>query len=283
MNIIYAITNPLGECYIGASSAFLRRRASHRRHLRRGAGINRKLQASWDKHGAANHTFTAVASALSREHMHIVELAVMQSRDCSLNVNMTPSPIKSAIAAPRKPKGVDCKMRKIYVSVGTRKLTLREWSAESGVPSNTIKQRIHSGWTAAQAVGIDMRPLPTHAPILVGGKTLAQLAIETGVSVGTLYSRIKKGLPPEKFLAPVKEVVKPDYTPRVSTITTVTAFGKTLTLKAWSRETDVSLPTMYYRLKNGWPPEAVVRRKIAEAGTAGLESLWDELTHTTQQ
>jgi hypothetical protein len=39
---------------------------------------------------------------------------------------------------------------------------------------------------------------------------------------------------------------------------TLTAHGKTLTLRQWAAETGMSLSTVRLRIYMGWPPEAVV-------------------------
>lgn len=91
--VIYAIQNPLGEKYIGSSVNVANRRHNHRRNLRKGRGVNRLLQASWDTHGGAAHTFSVVASVLDPTQMHLVEKQVMDGLGAELNVNLDPTPV----------------------------------------------------------------------------------------------------------------------------------------------------------------------------------------------
>ena len=156
MNLIYAIVNPLNERYIGATTSWARRRNKHRQHLRRGIGINRLLQTSCDLHGVDSHVFTAVASVLRREDLHLVERDVMRALSCELNVNMRPDPIGEPHA--RKPKGLDNRMKTVFVEAGGHRRTYKQWSAITGVLPNTMKQRAHAGWGPEEIVGLHERP-----------------------------------------------------------------------------------------------------------------------------
>jgi hypothetical protein len=50
-------------------------------------------------------------------------------------------------------------VRKRKITVDGRTRTLREWAQHSGVPLNTLYQRLHAGWTEREAVGVDPRPI----------------------------------------------------------------------------------------------------------------------------
>jgi hypothetical protein len=41
----------------------------------------------------------------------------------------------------------------------------------------------------------------------------------------------------------------------------MTAFGKTLTIAEWSRQTGISPQTLYWRANQGWPPETILRQR----------------------
>lgn len=73
--VIYAITNQRsGRRYVGSSRRDVARRFSeHRSRLVRGAHINAKLQAAWNKHGADAFAFEVIASVLRVDDIEAVE------------------------------------------------------------------------------------------------------------------------------------------------------------------------------------------------------------------
>ena len=71
---IYVIRNNVtGKTYVGSSRDCLRRKGEHYSRLRRGAHLNGKLQASWNKHGEASFDFTVIMSVLNPDHLEAIE------------------------------------------------------------------------------------------------------------------------------------------------------------------------------------------------------------------
>lgn len=90
--VIYTITNPASEVYVGATSDFKSRVHHHRRDLRNRRGVNAKLQASWDKYGKHGHIFRQAASVVSGPPEE-TERDVIESLGAELNVNAKPGPL----------------------------------------------------------------------------------------------------------------------------------------------------------------------------------------------
>jgi len=94
--LIYSITNPLGEVYIGATlMAFKVRMHEHRRHYRRAAAGKRVrlelLHSSFDKWGMDNHKFSVVKELpeATRKELYKLEKAyitINKSNNISLNI-----------------------------------------------------------------------------------------------------------------------------------------------------------------------------------------------------
>lgn len=79
---IYQMRNAVtGRVYIGSSRDCRRRFSEHRGRLRRGAHINGKLQASWNKHGEAAFEFSILASVLNPDHLESVEQQFLDEHD----------------------------------------------------------------------------------------------------------------------------------------------------------------------------------------------------------
>lgn len=71
---IYMLVNKVnGKRYVGSSRNCLRRKGEHISRLRRGAHINTKLQAAWNKYGEHNFEFVVAFSVLSHDDIESVE------------------------------------------------------------------------------------------------------------------------------------------------------------------------------------------------------------------
>lgn len=71
---IYMLVNKAnGKRYVGSSRNCQRRKAEHISRLRRGAHINAKLQAAWNKYGEHNFEFVVAFSVLNVDDIEAVE------------------------------------------------------------------------------------------------------------------------------------------------------------------------------------------------------------------
>jgi len=160
---VYAIENPYGARYIGASGNPKRRWKTHRFRLNTGQGTNSKLQESWNQHGGAKHHFTYhVACALRRDEIHLVERDVMESWGAELNVVLEPAPIPSYTAPKSKPQAHHWKgkpaMNQAYITAGGVTKTITAWAKHLGVRPGVLHSRRHAGWTPEQVVGLELTP-----------------------------------------------------------------------------------------------------------------------------
>lgn len=71
---VYKIVNTANDhFYIGSTVNLRRRRVRHFSELRTGNHKNRRLQAAWDKYGAANFQFVVLELVVDCEHLHVAE------------------------------------------------------------------------------------------------------------------------------------------------------------------------------------------------------------------
>jgi group I intron endonuclease len=90
---IYCIENKLnGKLYIGSSRDCERRKGEHFSKLRRGAHINKKLQAAWNKYGEANFEFTVIFTVLDPSALEAVEQGFLdESNVVEVGYNFAPT------------------------------------------------------------------------------------------------------------------------------------------------------------------------------------------------
>jgi hypothetical protein len=84
--IIYAITNPIGETYIGMSEMYLNARMTeHRKHYKQYKQGKRKslplLHNSFDMHGIQNHTFETILEleGIDRKQLENIESSFIEA------------------------------------------------------------------------------------------------------------------------------------------------------------------------------------------------------------
>jgi hypothetical protein len=93
-----------------------------------------------------------------------------------------------------------------YIEFQGRTQTLADWAREYDLPRQIVAKRLlRSGWPIKDALETPIAPRrkPKKVCIEYCGKclTVAQWAEETGVKPVTIYSRYRKGWPPERILA----------------------------------------------------------------------------------
>lgn len=152
-------------------------------------------------------------------------------------------------------------------------LTIKEWSAKSGVPASTIRTRLRNGMSVGKALHVgnllSVRPNVPNVPapepmvsprtkkgrgreprmISSNGHSLTAKgwAKKLGMCYATVCRRLKL-YPIEKALSP--GAISPGRVPR-----TISCHGETLSVPDWSRKIGVNYNLINSRLKRGWPPE----------------------------
>ncbi len=96
--------------------------------------------------------------------------------------------------------------------------------------------------------------------------TLSEWARETGLSFATLAYRLKKGLPSEEVLAPVKRA---QQRPGKGQTRTISLRGETRTLQEWAQQTGIPYATLWRRLyQQQQPPEVALTTPVKAGGWA---------------
>ena len=93
-------------------------------------------------------------------------------------------------------------MRKIYLAIGDKKLSITQWAEELGVPRERLYSRYRRGMSPMEVLA----PVPrkeTIEPISYRGitKTLAEWAEKFGVKYSMVYNRYKRGHSGESIVA----------------------------------------------------------------------------------
>jgi hypothetical protein len=207
---------PTGRRYIGSSIMPNDRRRGHFHDLRKGKGVNKAIQADFDKYGQAAFTWRLVATALDKSALLELEEQVIASFNPEYNVTRKPSKQSPT------PGG------RFLTAQGITD-TLAGWSRRHGVNPITIHYRIETlGWPVEEAVGAVPRTPPVRSYDNVKklryeykghSYTIDQLAKLAGINRQTLYQRLRLGWtveqavgdepgPKAKALAEKKPVVK---------------------------------------------------------------------------
>lgn len=135
--------------------------------------------------------------------------------------------------------------------------SLTEWCVERGLSKTTVAQRVARGWPAERA--LSKAPLPTgrnyRFVVEFRGekRSVTPLAERLGISGDTAIKRLRNGWT-------VDAALTTSTGPR-----TLTANGKTQSLRAWSNETGIGVTTLWYRIRQGWEPERVVAAKAGRS------------------
>jgi hypothetical protein len=84
--------------------------------------------------------------------------------------------------------------------------------------------------------------------ITISGTTraLSEWAGLTGIPLGTLWSRLDMGWPPERLLEPIERQYR------------LTVAGVTKTVIEWAEHTGLRAKTLWARLARGWPMERLL-------------------------
>ncbi len=96
---------------------------------------------------------------------------------------------------------------------GKRYETVREAAKAFDIPYRTVYTRIDLGWDILRALTEPIREQPTNTPVTVNGKrfdSIADAAKENDLEPGTVYARLRKGVPLEKAFAPKRKWVPKD-------------------------------------------------------------------------
>ncbi len=131
-------------------------------------------------------------------------------------VNFKPKPMgrpPKAETAPKLPKQITPKAARTrgrLIDHAGRCLTVKGWSALTGISAGAIRNRLRSGWTVADALTVapdkshQFRGAQRANTITHNGETLTyrQWAERTGLSWFTIRERVDKGWPVEEVLRP---------------------------------------------------------------------------------
>jgi hypothetical protein len=142
--------------------------------------------------------------------------------------------------------------------------SFEQFLAELGErPSGTSLERIDNDghyepgnvrWATHQQQSNNKR---TNRRITASGRTrtVAWWSRETGLSDQVIRGRLDLGWLPERALTCAPRVVRPTTSPRPPRGRPLEAFGRKLTIAAWSRETGISYDLIRARLVRGWSAE----------------------------
>lgn len=245
--VVYKIEFPDGSHYIGCTVNFSARRQAHLSDKRKGTAVNPLLRAAFAEHPVCG--IYVVACGFDRETLHKLEALVMASDPPTLNVNQAPTRIPDAReAGPR--------------SWGPYE-TLRDAAKNLGLSYTQIKRISKFSFESAVYKLAYRRPKPQKLPrepstyfdqfkVSVDGvlDLPANHCRRAGISIKLYHSRVRDGHSRASALRS-KCVPPPERK--------LTAGGKTMTLKQWSKYCGVRKNTLRSRLDSlGWSPEQAV-------------------------
>lgn len=251
--VIYRIDFPDGNFYVGATTDFSRRR---QRHLQRNRpATNKKLAEQFQKHHTA--CVYQVASLLPGQPLLELESMYIQQEQPTLNTWLTQCKrldgrlairrvlnrygVSHSLYINRRKRGWtlhealnlkprtpqrSTKVKQRIIEVCGRALPVKAWANIAGVLPGIIHSRLSSGWTEAQAVGVEpppssekrqraaskraekagRPPKPTYTVRGFTG-TLPEIARHFNLTHQLVYGRRKLGWPPDDWAAPPTECV----------------------------------------------------------------------------
>jgi len=123
---VYKIEFPDGSCYIGSTVNFQERRRTHLRHGARGEAVNKKLAEKFKKYPVCG--IYQVATATSREKLHLVEQQVMFDVQPDLNVHISPDPLPAYYDGAAKPLGPHPSVRVAAHVLGVTYHDMKRWA-----------------------------------------------------------------------------------------------------------------------------------------------------------
>ena len=170
--------------------------------------------------------------------------------------------MKQALSLPYEPD----KREPRLVEYEGKRLTLAEWSKETGIPMDTLIHRYRSGLSPGEILSLSGNG--GSAVIEYNGRkqSIAKWALELGIPVKVLRKRYKDNLPPEKILDrtgfdDLKDTLLIEYE------------GRKMDLSQWSMETGISKDDLFRRYLLGWRTERMLspEKKFASAETILLD------------
>lgn len=259
--VIYAIVFPDGSMYIGSTTNFVNRKASHRRAMVRQQRVSSRLAKKFQEFGKFD--MYKIASVLDVHQMHLVEADVIATMQPDLNVVTLPSPIhlRSEAATPFGPYPSISAAAQAF---GTTRQHLRRYGGYEAFVNRHLEHAKKAGLTKRAAkfgppdprknsalINIDgawhlRSALPKPAPYKHG--VAAAVARRHGVAPGTYYVRRHMGWTLMEALN-LKPRVKQEQKMQKRYIT---ADGKTMSLDAWAKKMGVSKGLISSRLGAGW-------------------------------
>lgn len=133
----------------------------------------------------------------------------------------------------------------IFVRWRGKKLTVPQWSKETGVPAATIYGRLKHGWPVGSALAA---PVKQPRLFLFKGKhrRIFEIAALTGINQGIITHRVERG---GDLCAPPRVHAK-QY--RIN--------GVSRSVRGWSAMTGVPYQTIYGRIRRGEPIRKAIKK-----------------------
>lgn len=252
--VIYMLRFSDGRAYVGAAHRLGERRRLHMKLLRKGRGVNRKVQQAFDDCGPPE--VVVVASAIRQDDLHLLERAVIASLAPDLNV-AKPTPLaKSRQREPRFRKwGPYGSIREAAAALNmsytsAKRLTQRPYEevmASIAASANRAEQRaaVEASRRAAGSAYVEGQKVLVDGVLDFPSRHCARL----GISKDTYRSRRQAG----------KDPFTGGPTPMPTPPRLITALGKTQSLTEWALESGISKQTIACRLDQlGWAPDRAV-------------------------
>ena len=172
---------------------------------------------------------------------------------------LPPLPVRETKPAPAPkpkpkpaPKATTHHPRTVFLTHKGLTLSVREWSARTGIKPATIRFRLARGHTVAEAL-----TTPTQETALThDGLTLSvsAWARRTGLPLTTIRGRLERGQSAAEALTTPKREVP-----------TLTLDGETMGLPDWSARTGLPLRTIHDRMTKGWSAERILTQPMRPA------------------
>jgi len=132
-------------------------------------------------------------------------------------------------------------------------LNIAQWARKYGIRGDTLARRLRTGMPFKDAL-FATKHIPKKIVTPDGAQTISEIAKAAKTSKHAIYTRRRRGWKTDELAA--------FSTRRMS----LTAFGRTQSVKKWSEETGLPRTAIHERIRHGWEPEQALTMPLMSPG-----------------